>query len=148
MAKSKKAQKIPKSAGGLLGLLIQFERAGESILPRQTREQRMESLNSLRAATEQLREYLALHLAPKEMADWRELPDSDLEITAFGYELKMEHADIYRELGDLLGAIDDYEKALDREEAATRIKSTCKTLTARLARHVAGEQAELGRYTA
>jgi len=148
MAKSKKFQGIPKPAGGLLGKLIEFEQAGKSILPRQTREQRKESLETLRTATEQLREYLALHLAPKEMAEWQELPDSDMEITAFGYELKMEHADIYRELGDLLGSIDDYEKALDREEAATRIKSACKTLAMRLARHAAGEQAELGRYTA
>jgi tetratricopeptide (TPR) repeat protein len=148
MAKSKKGEGFPKAAGGLLGILVKFEKAGESILPRQTREQRTESLERLRVATEQLREYLALHLAPKEMAEWRELPDSDTEITAFGYELKMEHADLYRELGDLLGAIDDYEKALDLEEAATRIKSACKTLAMRLARHAAGEQAELGRYTA
>lgn len=148
MAKAKKYRGIPESAGGLLAKLIQFERAGDSILARQTREQRMESLANLRVATEQLREYLALHLAPKEMAEWRELPDADAEITAFGSGLKMEHADLYRELGDLLSAIDDYEKALDREEAATQIKSACKTLTARLARHAAGEQAELGRYTA
>lgn len=148
MAKARKYQGIAKPEGGLLAKLIQFEQASESILPRQTREQRLESLASMRSATEQLREYLALHLAPKEMAEWRELPDVDTELAAFGSELKMEHADLYRELGDLLGAIDDYEKALDREEAATYIKSTCKTLTARLARHAAGEQAELGRYTA
>lgn len=148
MAKVKRYQGITKSAGGLLPKLMEFEQASESIFPRQTQEQRMDSLGKLRSAIEQLREHLSLHLAPKEMAEWRELPDVDAELAAFGSELKMEHADLYRELGDLLGSIDDYEKALDREEAATRIKSVCKALTARLARHAAGEQAELGRYTA
>jgi Hemerythrin HHE cation binding domain len=143
----------PKVARGsprqqLLERLRDFEQAGDDVPRQRTPERRKESLAKLREATEQLRAHLARHLAPKEMAEWRELPDSDIEIAAFGYELKMEHADLQRELGDLLLSIDAYDAALDREEAATQIRLTCKALTMRIARHAAGEEAELGRYTA
>ncbi len=132
----------------LLERLREFEQAGNEVTRQRTPERRKESLVKLREATEQLRAHLARHLAPKELAEWRELPDSDIEIAAFGYELKMEHADLQRELGDLLLDIDAYEAALDREEAATQIRLTCKALAMRIARHAAGEEAELGRYIA
>jgi len=132
----------------LLERLREFEQAGNEVTPQRTPERRKESLVKLREATEQLRAHLARHLAPKELAEWRELPDSDIEIAAFGYELKMEHADLQRELGDLILDIDAYEAALDREEAATQIRLTCKALAIRIARHAAGEEAELGRYIA
>lgn len=143
----------PKQARGnpreqLLEKLRQFESAGEAVPRNRTPEERKVSLARLREATEQLRAHLALHLAPKELAEWRDLPDSDAEIAAFGYELKMEHADLQRELGDLLLDIDGYDRALDREEAARQIRLQCMALATRAARHAAGEQAELGRYTA
>jgi hypothetical protein len=132
----------------LLEKLREFELAGDEVARKQTPKRRQESLLKLREATEQLRTHLAQHLAPKELAEWRELPDSDVEIAAFGYELKMEHADLQRELGDLLLEIDAYQGALDREEAAAHIRLTCKALAMRIARHAAGEEAELGRYIA
>lgn len=132
----------------LLEKLRQFELVGDEVARKQTPMRRKENLLKLREATEQLRTHLARHLAPKELAEWRELPDSDAEIAAFGYELKMEHADLQRELGDLLLDIDAYDRALDREQAATQIRLKCKALTIRIARHAAGEEAELGRYTA
>ena len=118
MEASKKIRGNPSPREGLLEKLERFQQAGEAILPQHTREQRKENLEALRGAAKELREYLALHLAPKELSEWRELPDSNLEIAAFGYELKMEHADLQRELGDLVREIEEYEKVLDREEAA------------------------------
>jgi Hemerythrin HHE cation binding domain len=143
----------PRPAGGspreqLLEKLQQFERAGNEVPRQHTQEKRKESLAKLREATEQMRTHLARHLAPKELSDWRELPDSNVEIAAFGYELKMEHADLQRELGDLLLDIDAYDRALDRDEAASQIRLKCKALAIRIARHAAGEEAQLGRYTA
>lgn len=132
----------------LLEKLRQFESVGDEVARKQTPNRRKENLLKLREATERLRTHLTRHLAPKELAEWRELPDSDAEIAAFGYELKMEHADLQRELGDLLLDIDAYDRALDREQAATQIRLKCKALTIRIARHAAGEEAELGRYTA
>jgi asparagine synthetase B (glutamine-hydrolysing) len=148
MPESKKLWGSPKEAADLLGRLEQFERESEAVLKGRTPEQRKESLESLRARAEELRNYLALHLAPKEMADWRELPDSDAEIAAFGYELRMEHADLHRELGDLVSEIEAYDKALDRQEAAMLITSTAKALAIRIARHIGGEKAPLGRLSA
>jgi hypothetical protein len=148
MEAPKKIRGNPGPREGLLEKLERFQQAGEAILPQHTREQRKDNLEALRGAARELREYLALHLAPKELSEWRELPDSNLEIAAFGYELKMEHADLQRELGDLIREIEEYEKVLDREEAATRIALACKALVMRIARHAAGEQAELGRFTA
>ncbi|MDE3136639.1 MAG: hemerythrin domain-containing protein [Acidobacteriota bacterium] len=132
----------------MLEKLQQFERAGNEVPRQHTPEKRKESLAKLREATEQMRTHLACHLAPKELSDWRELPDSNVEIAAFGYELKMEHADLQRELGDLLLDIDAYDRALDRDEAASQIRLKCKVLAIRIARHAAGEEAQLGRYTA
>jgi hypothetical protein len=151
--KGGKNMEEPKAVRGspreqLLYKVQQFDQAGEKVPLQRTPERRKESLMSLREATENLRTYLAQHLAPKELADWRELPDSDAEIAAFGSELKMEHSDLQRELGDLLLDIDAYDRALDRDDAARQIRLKCKTLAIRIARHAAGEEAELGRYTA
>jgi hypothetical protein len=146
MEESKPVRGSPREQ--LLEKLKQFEQAGNEVPRQRTPERRKESLAKLREATEQLRTHLARHLAPKELSDWRELPDSDVEIAAFGYELKMEHADLQRKLGDLLLDIDAYDRALDRDEAAKQIRLTCKALAIRIARHAAGEEAELGRYTA
>lgn len=146
MRELKRVRRNPKEE--FLESLRRFEEASGAILGQRTQEGRLQSLANLRAAIVELRDYLAMHFAPKELAEWRELPDSDMEIAAFAYELKMEHADLQRELGDLLLEMDAYQQALDRHEAAMRISSTCRSLAARIARHVAGEQAELGKFTA
>lgn len=135
-------------ASGVVEKLARFEQASESILKGRTPEQRKESLEDLRAAAEEVREHLASNPAPKEMTEWRDLPDSDEEIAAFGYALRMEHADLHRELGDLVGEIDAYEVALDRQEAAMLIAATAKALAARIARHLGGEKAAWGRLSA
>lgn len=101
---------------------------------------------ALREATAGLRSYLSEHLAPKELMEWRELPDSDADIAAFAYELKMEHADLLRELGDLIQAIDKLETKLDRHEATLQIFKQSRSLAQRIARHAGGEEAQLGRY--
>jgi hypothetical protein len=146
MEESKPVRGSPKQQ--LLEKLQQFERAGNDVPKQKVPERRKESLANLRAATDQLRTYLAQHLAPKELSDWRELPDSDMELETFGYELKMEHVDLQRALSDLIVEIDGYDRALDRNEAAREIQLKCKALAMRIARHAAGEEAELGRYTA
>jgi uncharacterized protein YecE (DUF72 family) len=101
---------------------------------------------TLREATVGLRLYLSDHLAPKELMEWRELPDSDADIASFAYELKMEHADLLRELGNLIQAIDKLETTLDRHEATLQICKQGHSLAQRIARHAGGEEAELGRY--
>ena len=140
----------PKATGNpreqLLEKLRQFEQAVQSLHISRKECERVEGIASLRQATEELRHHLAAHPAPKEMMEWREMPDTDAEITAFAYELKMEHADLLRELADLMQMMEEYDRALDRQEASAEICSECRALGLRIARHAAGEEAELGRY--
>lgn len=101
----------------------------------------------LREATAGLRLYMSEHLAPKELMEWRESPDSDVDIASFGDELKMEHADLLHELGNLIQAIDQLETTLDRHEATLQIFNQGRSLAQRIARHAGGEEAQLGRYS-
>jgi iron-sulfur cluster repair protein YtfE (RIC family) len=132
----------------LLKKLSEFEKAIEPLHPNHRGPgDWKEHAAELHAATEVLRLYLADHLAPKELMDYRELPDTDAEVAAFAYELKMEHADLVRELRDMLEAIRSLESSLDRREDALRIYNQCKALAHRIARHAGGEEAQLGRYS-
>jgi hypothetical protein len=129
-----------------IDILQRFEQAAESMRNWRTEYGWSEAVAGLREATEHLRHHLALHLAPRELMDWRPLPDHDQEVTAFAYELKMEHADLLRELADLLQEMELLHRALDRSEAAMELQLKCQALARRVARHAAAEDAPLGRY--
>lgn len=132
----------------LLERLSAFEKAIEPLHPNHRGPgDWKEHAAELHAAAEALRLYLADHLAPTELMDWRELPDTDAEVAAFAYELKMEHADLVRELRDMREAIWNLESSLDRRDDALRIYSQGKALARRIARHAGGEEAQLGRYS-
>jgi hypothetical protein len=132
----------------LLKKLNTFEQATEPLHPNyRGLGDWKERAEVLHGAAEDLRVYLAEHLAPKELMDWRELPDTDAEITAFASQLKAEHADFIRELSELLASIEGLESSLDRRDDALRIYRRCKNLAHRIARHAGGEEAQLGRYS-
>ena len=129
-----------------IDILQRFEQAADGMRNWRAEGDWSEAIAGLREATEQLRHHLALHLAPRELMDWRPLPDYDQEVTAFAYELKMEHADLLRELADLLQEMEQLHRELDRSEAAMELQLKCMALARRVARHTAAEDASLGRY--
>lgn len=143
----------PKQSTGthreqLLAKLSAFEEAIEPVHPdHKVAENWKDRTVKLLRATEELRLYLSEHMTHKELMEWRELPDADAEITAFSYELKMEHADLVRELKDLTQAIASLPASLDRRQTALQIHSQAWALAHRIARHAGGEAAELGRYS-
>lgn len=146
MKQPRKSKGSPRER--LLARLDAFEQAIEPLHPNHRGPgDWKERAENLRAATEGLRLYLSEHLAPKELMEYRELPDSDAEIAAFAYELRMEHADLVRELGDVIATIRQLETSLDRHEDALQIYRRCRILAQRVARHAGSEEAELGRYT-
>lgn len=100
----------------------------------------------LQSAAEELRLFLSRHPASKELMEWGDLPDTDAETAAFAHELKLEHADLLRELGELVEAITKLELALDRHEASLQIHEQCRSLAQRVARHAGGEETQMGRY--
>ncbi len=132
----------------LLAKLSTFEEAIEPVHPdHRVSEDWKQRVANLRHGAEKLRLYLAEHLPPKEVMQWRELPDADAEFAAFASELKMEHADLVRELKDLIKAIDNLPASLDRRQAALQIHSQAWALAHRIARHAGSEAAEFGRYS-
>lgn len=132
----------------LLERLNAFEQAAEPIHPNYRGPgDWKERAETLQGAAEKLRVYLSEHLAPKELMDWRELPDTNAEVTAFADQLKAEHTDLVRELTDLIEAIRNLEASLDRREDTMRIYDRSRNLAHRIARHAGGEEAQLGRYS-
>jgi hypothetical protein len=129
----------------LLARLLEFERALGSFVPGVggCYDPRITGAE-LQQATEELRQYLATHVAPQELLEWRELPDSDAELTAFAYELQIEHQEILQALAALLNTLEELERSLDRHETATRIGQHGRAVASRIARHVAWEEARFG----
>lgn len=132
----------------LLEKLSAFEEAIEPVHPdyKATVDWKQRAGN-LRIAAEDLHRFLAEHLTPRELMEWRELPDAGEDIAAFGSELKTEHADLVRELQNLIQAIESLPASLDRRKAALQIHREAWALAHRVARHAGGEAAELGRYS-
>jgi hypothetical protein len=129
----------------LLERLLCFERALLEFVPERAVQKPETMTAKLRLAAEELRQYLATHVAPPEVMEWRELPDSDADITAFAYELQIEHQEILQSLAELLNMIEEMQTSMDRHETATRIRDRGRSLSSRIARHTAGEETLFGK---
>lgn len=130
----------------LLGKLRAFEEAAAAIHPEKHGADTRADLARYRGAAEDLRIHLSQHQASKETMDWPPLPDSGEEISAFAGELKTEHQQLLNELAQLARAAENLEQALDRVDAAARLRSQSRTLALRVARHAGEEEAPLGNF--
>lgn len=129
----------------MLEKLILFERALDNFHPERGNGKMELAIQDLRASAEELRKHLATHISPREMIDWYTLPDSDQELTAFAYEMQVEHQEILRALAGLLNTLEEMGTSLDRLETAGRIWGQGRPLAERIARHCAGEETSFGR---
>jgi hypothetical protein len=129
----------------LLERLLGFDQALLEFVPERAVRTPETTTIKLRQAAEELRHYLATHVAPREVMEWRELPDSNAEITAFAYELQIEHQEILQSLAELLNMMEEIQSSLDRHETATRIRDHGRSLSSRIARHTAGEETLFGK---
>ncbi len=130
----------------LLAKLRVFEKAAEEIHPEKQGVDTSAHIARYQNAAEDLRMHLSQHLASKETVDWPELPDSAAEISTYAGELKAEHQQLLNGLEELLRDAGKLEEALDRADAAARLRSQSRSLALRIARHAGEEEAPLGKF--
>ena len=130
----------------LLEKLRVFEEIAETIHPEKHGSDTAENIVRFRTAAEDLRAHLSAHLASKETMEWPELPDSGAEVSAFAAELKLEHQELLNELGRLASTAGKLDEALDRADAATRLRQQSRILALRIARHAGEEETPLSHY--
>lgn len=129
----------------LLERLVGFEQAVIEFVPEHAVRSPETATAKLRQAAGELHQYLSTHVAPREVMEWRQLPDSDSQLAAFAYEMQVEHQEILQSLAHMLNMMEEIHLSMDRHETATRIREHGRSLSSRIARHTAGEETLFGK---